>query len=211
MRAGLTVVAAVTMLAPGGTGAQPAQVMQVAAAPDAMRAREVQCLAQAIVYEAGLEPLEGRQAVAQVIMNRLRAPAYPKTVCGVVYQGSARRTGCQFTFTCDGSLARPVPGQRFADAVALAQDALDGRLPDRVGRATHYHAHYVSPYWAPTLNRVARIGAHIFYDPPNTGRSTPPALRATAPNEEGAPTGAEPFLPWGLPLTSFAVAETAAR
>src|SRR6202007_1851665 len=65
--------------------------------------RAVQCLSQAVYYEAAREPLKGQEAVAQVVLNRVRHPAYPKSVCGVVYQGSAKLTGCQFTFTCDGS------------------------------------------------------------------------------------------------------------
>ncbi len=196
---------------PAVCAAQSSPMVQFAAVPDAVRAREVQCLAQAIVHEAGLEPLEGRQAVAQVIMNRLRAPAYPKTVCGVVYQGSTRRTGCQFTFTCDGSLSRPVPEGRFADAVMLAQDAIDGRLPDRVGEATHYHAYYVNPYWAPSLDRVGRIGAHIFYNPATRGRTTIATPRAATAGDEAPAARAEPFLPWGLPLSSFAVMTPAGR
>lgn len=207
----MAAIGAAMLLAPGGAGAQPTQVMQFAAAPQAVRGRDVQCLAQAIVHEAGLEPLEGQQAVAQVIMNRLRAPAYPKTVCGVVYQGSSRRTGCQFTFTCDGSLSRPVPERRFADAVMLAQDAIDGRIPDRVGDATHYHAHYVSPYWAPSLNRIARIGAHIFYSSVASGRLAPSAGSIAVADEAVPAARAEPFLPWGLPLSSFATGAPAVR
>lgn len=207
---GILLLGAALVLVPARAAAQSSPMVQFAAVPDAVRAREVQCLAQAIIYEAGLEPLEGRQAVAQVIMNRLRAPAYPKTVCGVVYQGSTRRTGCQFTFTCDGSLSRPVSEGRFADAVMLAQDAIDGRLPDRVGEATHYHAHYVNPYWAPSLNRVGRIGAHIFYNSAAKGRSTIASGRA-ARGEEAPAAPAEPFLPWGLPLSSFAAMTPADR
>jgi len=77
----------------------------LAAAP-VDRLRSIDCLADAIYYEAGNEPVEGQRAVAQVVLNRVRHPAYPNSVCGVVYQGAARRTGCQFSFVCDGSLAR---------------------------------------------------------------------------------------------------------
>lgn len=208
----MTAIAVACAIAPGAVRAQPSQVVQFAAAPDAVRAREVQCLAQAIVYEAGREPIEGRQAVAQVIMNRLRAPAYPKTVCGVVYQGSTRRTGCQFTFTCDGSLSRPMPEARFAEAALVAQDAIDGRLPDRVGGATHYHAHYVNPYWAPSLDRVARIGAHIFYNARSGARPVSAASGDSPVANDDAPApGAAPFLPWGLPLSAFAGVMPASR
>jgi len=127
------------------------------------RARAVECLAQAVYYEAAREPLAGQQAVAQVVLNRVRHPAYPKSVCGVVYQGSARTTGCQFTFTCDGALRwRPEPALwRRAEAVAVG--ALDGHVAAGVGSATHYHAAYVAPYWAPALAKMAQVGRHIFY------------------------------------------------
>lgn len=161
-------------------------------------------MAQAIVYEAGLEPLAGQQAVAQVILNRARSGVYPKTVCGVVYQGSTRRTGCQFTFTCDGSLAKRMPDRITLAARAVAEDALQGRLPDRVGAATHYHASYVSPYWAPSLTRVGRIGAHIFYSSGALNRA--PGARDAANVDMSvrmthAPSAdARPFSPWGLSL-----------
>lgn len=178
-----------------------------AALPDIQAAaheRELGCMAQAIVYEAGLEPIEGQQAVAQVILNRVRSRAYPDTVCSVVYQGSTRRTGCQFTFTCDGSLSRRMPDRIALAARAVAEDALRGRLPDRVGAATHYHASYVSPYWAPSLKRVGRIGAHIFYASGGLAR----APGAIAPARDSFSASAQaparmdnrPFLPWGLPL-----------
>lgn len=127
------------------------------------RARAVQCLSTAIAYEAAYEPFEGQQAVAEVVLNRTRHPAYPKTVCGVVFAGSQRKTGCQFSFTCDGSLNRRLPEKVMATARAIAASALDGGAPTRVGGATHYHADYVSPYWAPSLTRITKIGAHIFY------------------------------------------------
>jgi spore germination cell wall hydrolase CwlJ-like protein len=127
------------------------------------RARAVECLAQAVYYEAAREPQVGQEAVAQVVLNRMRHPAYPKTVCGVVYQGSARATGCQFTFTCDGSLAyAPVPAL-WKRARAVAERALNGYVDKTVGSATHYHAQYVAPYWAPTLVKMAQVGQHIFY------------------------------------------------
>jgi len=125
--------------------------------------RSLQCLTMAIYYEAGNEPDDGERAVAQVVLNRVRHPAYPRTVCGVVFDGAQRRTGCQFTFACDGALAR-VPssaGWRRANRIAIA--ALAGDVFAPVGWATHYHANYVVPYWASSLDKVAAIGAHIFY------------------------------------------------
>ena len=133
--------------------------------------RALLCLTQAVYYEAGFEPADGRRAVAQVVINRMRHPAYPKSVCGVVYQG-ARAPVCQFSFVCDGSLyRRPALGAwKAAEAVAAA--ALDGFVERSVGAATHYHANYVAPYWAPRLAKIRQIGAHIFYRWPGAWGST---------------------------------------
>jgi hypothetical protein len=124
--------------------------------------RALLCLTQAVYYEAGFEPLDGRRAVAQVVLNRMRHPAFPKSVCGVVYQGS-RSPVCQFSFVCDGSLYRaPAPGA-WRDAKAVAAAALAGFVETSVGAATHYHANYVAPRWAPMLTKITQLGAHIFY------------------------------------------------
>ena len=127
------------------------------------RAKALNCLTQAVYYEAGFEPGEGQMAVAQTVINRMRHPGYPKSICGVIYEGAARATGCQFSFACDGSLARePVP-VIWANAEAVARRALKGFVFKPVGVATHYHADYVSPYWAPTLVKLKQFGQHIFY------------------------------------------------
>lgn len=125
--------------------------------------RAVDCLTAAIYYEAANEPVAGQAAVAQVVLNRSRHPAYPSNVCGVVFQGSERTTGCQFSFTCDGALARIPDPVRWASVRAIAISALSGSVASAVGNATHYHADYVLPYWAPRLVKVGQIGAHIFY------------------------------------------------
>jgi hypothetical protein len=127
------------------------------------RERAVQCLAQAVYYEAAREPVQGQQAVAQVVLNRLRHPAFPKSVCGVVFQGSARDTGCQFTFTCDGALRWRPEAALWRNAEAVARRALAGYVDKDVGSATHYHAAYVAPYWAPALAKMTQVGQHIFY------------------------------------------------
>ena len=127
------------------------------------RDRAVHCMAQAIYYEAAREPLKGQQAVAQVVLNRMRHPAYPKSVCGVVFQGAARPTGCQFTFTCDGSLRWAPQADLFRRVEDVARKALAGYVDKEVGSATHYHAAYVAPYWAPTLVKMTQVGQHIFY------------------------------------------------
>jgi hypothetical protein len=126
-------------------------------------ARALHCMTQAIYYEAAREPVKGQQAIAQVVLNRLRHPAYPKSVCGVVYQGSARPTGCQFTFTCDGALRWAPQAALWKQAEDVARRSLAGFVDKEVGSATHYHAAYVVPYWAPTLVKMTQVGQHIFY------------------------------------------------
>ena len=124
--------------------------------------RALLCLTQAVYYEAGFEPMEGRRAVAQVVLNRMRHPAFPKSVCGVVYQG-ARAPVCQFSFVCDGALYRRPALGAWKQAEQVAAAALDGFVDRAVGAATHYHADYVVPVWAPTLVKTSVIGRHIFY------------------------------------------------
>ena len=127
------------------------------------KGRALNCLTQAVYYEANSEGAQGQRAVAQVILNRMRHPAFPSSVCGVVYSGSQRVTGCQFTFTCDGSLSRPPSATGWTRARQVAAAALSGYVEGSVGQATHYHALYVAPYWSPSLLKVANIGAHTFY------------------------------------------------
>jgi spore germination cell wall hydrolase CwlJ-like protein len=143
----------------------------VFASSDAIaRMRAEDCLAQAIYYEARSEPEAGQRAVAQVVLNRVRHPAWPNSVCGVVYQGAMRPGGgCQFTFTCDGSLRFAARGEDWARARRLAGEALAGRVFEPVGLSTFYHANYVMPRWAPRLAKTAVIGAHIFYRLPGSG------------------------------------------
>lgn len=127
------------------------------------RRRALRCLTQGIYYEAALEPTEGQEAVAQVILNRVRDPNYANSVCGVVFEGAERTTGCQFSFTCDGALSQAPVAWAWNRARVVAERALAGHVSARVGTATHYHADYVHPWWAPTLNKLTQIGAHIFY------------------------------------------------
>jgi len=131
--------------------------------PAAEREKALHCLTQAVYFEAGFEPVSGQQAVAQTVLNRVRHPGYPKSICGVVYEGSARRTGCQFSFTCDGALERAISPAVWDNARIVAKRALAGFVMKEVGSATHYHADYVFPYWAPTLVKLRTVGTHIFY------------------------------------------------
>ena len=146
------------------SGPNPAaRPFALAGADAASRARALECLTSAVYYEAGNESADGQRAVAQVVLNRVRHAAFPASVCGVVYQGSTRVTGCQFTFTCDGSLARAPMASRWRHARQIAEAALAGAVFAPVGNATHYHANYVVPYWASSLAKNAVVGAHIFY------------------------------------------------
>ncbi|HWT13486.1 MAG TPA: cell wall hydrolase, partial [Allosphingosinicella sp.] len=147
---------------PVSNAANPAaRPFLVAAASEADRLRSLECLTAAIYYEAATEPLDGQRAVAQVILNRARHPAYPSTVCGVVFEGARRVTGCQFSFTCDGSLRRAPMASYWQRARQVAEAALSGFVYAPVGWATHYHANYVVPYWASSLVKAANVGTHI--------------------------------------------------
>ncbi|WP_228766186.1 cell wall hydrolase [Pelagerythrobacter aerophilus] len=127
------------------------------------QARALHCLASAVYYEAASEAVGGQRAVAQVVLNRVAHPSYPNSVCGVVFQGSERKTGCQFTFTCDGSLTRKPMKASWDRALTVAQQALAGEVYEPVGLATHYHTIWINPYWASSLDTVGTIGAHRFY------------------------------------------------
>jgi spore germination cell wall hydrolase CwlJ-like protein len=148
---------------PIAQGPNPAAAPFVFTGNTATRTQALECLASAVYYEAGSESDDGERAVAQVVLNRVRHPAFPSTVCGVVYEGSTKPTGCQFTFTCDGSMYRQPDANGWKRAYRVAEAALSGSVYAPVGFATHYHANYVVPYWASTLAKNAIVGAHIFY------------------------------------------------
>ncbi len=149
---------------PAAAGAlRPARPFVFKADSEADRLRALRCLTQGVYYEAALESTEGQEAVAQVILNRVRDPNYPDSICGVVFQGAERTTGCQFSFTCDGALAQAPVGWAWTRARSVAERALAGHVAIKVGTATHYHADYVHPWWSPTLAKITQIGAHIFY------------------------------------------------
>ena len=132
------------------------------------QARELNCLAEAIYYEARSESRYGQVAVAQVVMNRQASRYYPGTICDVVYQGSERRTGCQFSFTCDGSMDRAPRGRAWSRSQEVALHVFMGFRPDNTRRATHYHTVAVDPIWNDSLIRTRMIGTHIFYRNPTT-------------------------------------------
>jgi spore germination cell wall hydrolase CwlJ-like protein len=183
----------------------PAPPFSLANASAADRARSLECLTVAIYYESATEPTDGQRAVAQVILNRVRHPAYPNTVCGVVFEGARRASGCQFSFTCGGALRRaPLPAY-WERARAVAQAALNGYVYAPAGLALNYHANYVVPNWSATLVKSHVVGLHIFYRW-RGGLGRPAAFT-------DAYAGAEPAIAWrggfGQPLRPEAQAAVA--
>jgi spore germination cell wall hydrolase CwlJ-like protein len=183
----------------------PAPPFSLANASAADRARSLECLTVAIYYESATEPTDGQRAVAQVILNRVRHPAYPNTVCGVVFEGARRASGCQFSFTCGGALRRAPMPVYWERARAVAQAALNGYVYAPVGLALNYHANYVVPNWSATLVKSHVVGLHIFYRW-RGGLGRPAAF-------SDAYAGAEPAIAWrggfGQPLRPEAQAAVA--
>lgn len=205
----------------------PARAFSMAAASPTDRARALQCLASAIYYEAASESDNGQRAVAQVVLNRVMHPAFPDTVCGVVYQGSERATGCQFSFACDGAMARRPAQAAWDKALRFAFEALNGYVFAPVGLATHYHTYAVTPAWNRQLIMTDAIGAHFFHrwagywgtpaafdqvyrggEPlpgpaphPTSPAAVPTALAATAQAATATPTQPTPAPPRPEPTT----------
>jgi spore germination cell wall hydrolase CwlJ-like protein len=151
--------------ADGGTTPRAQERPNYAALIDAAKAEQEQkCLAEAIYFEARGEPEAGQAAVAQVVLNRVKSGLYPPSVCGVVYQNRHRHLACQFSFACEGKALRVTEPEPWARAVRIAREVTDGQtyLAD-VGASTHYHATYVKPRWARKLDRMDKIGVHVFY------------------------------------------------
>ena len=147
------------------------------------RARARDCLAAAMIYEAG-DDTRGQLSVGQVVINRARHPAFPKSICGVVFQGSERTTGCQFTFTCDGALARRYSDAAWVRAQNNAEQMLAGKTDPTVGLATHYHTDWVRPYWSDTLEKIAIVDTHLFFRWPGYW-GTPGAFRGAVSGSDG--------------------------
>ncbi len=178
------------------------------------------CLTQAVYYEARGEGADGMRAVAQVILNRVRHPAFPKTICGVVYQGGFQRTGCQFSFVCNGAMGGPVESWAWRRAKDIASAALNGYVMKAVGTSTHFHTLSVDPRWAGNMVEVTTVGSHIFYqfrgrgsrintDPDTVSPSGAiPVMQANIVTP--ADDAAAPMNPAGTPApTSAPVASTA--
>jgi hypothetical protein len=169
-------------------GESAAAAPYVASRDPAEFEQSLECLTQAVYYEARNQSDDGQRAVAQVVLNRVRHPSYPNSVCGVVFQGSGRVTGCQFSFTCDGSMYRAIEPGAWERAQQIARSALAGSVYRPVGLALNYHATYVRPYWAPSLRQQAVVGDHVFYRRPN---STAESF-VQAPGPESGPGLASP-------------------
>jgi hypothetical protein len=147
--------------APGPAGDAPRiEAVVQHAVPRA--AGDLDCLADAVYYEARGESAEGQAAIAQVVLNRTRHAGFPKSVCGVVFQGAAAGA-CQFSFACNGLMDRKKEVEAWARARVVAQRALSGITAPEVGQATHFHIASVHPGWGPNLIRVAQVGVHVFY------------------------------------------------
>jgi spore germination cell wall hydrolase CwlJ-like protein len=130
-----------------------------------VRQAEENCLARAVYFEARSESALGQMAVAKVILNRVKAPNYPKSICGVVYQGSHRRNSCQFSFACDGQADDVRQPAAWSQAKHIAKRAIDGdkAVAAKMQGALFYHADYVKPKWARSMRKVMKVGRHIFY------------------------------------------------
>ncbi len=201
----------------------------VAALGQRDRMRATLCLASAIYYEAATEPDEGQRAVAQVVLNRVRHREWPQTICGVVYQGS-NLPGCQFSFACDGAMARGPMLGAWIRARRVAERALAGEIYAPVGSATFYHTMQVAPAWGRRMTPVAIVGAHIFYRMPGDApeasslpmlysgrephpgplpRVAPPAQLMAVAMPVAVPLGNAPVV--ALPVVSAGIAPSAPR
>ena len=187
----------------------PAEPFTLPVADQVAKTRALDCLTMAVYYEAASESDEGEAAVAQVVLNRLRNPLFPKTVCGVVFEGSKLPTGCQFSFTCDGSLARQPSPAGWKRARDTAARALNGYVLKAVGEATHYHTMWVVPYWQPSVVKLTQIGAHIFYRWPGS-LGLPSAFRQQYAGQEEAPPAIPGFVGEARAMAVLTAADAAA-
>lgn len=172
------------LVQPEGTRQRSAQFARVA------KTRELDCLAEAVYFEARGESPRGQFAVAQVVMNRVKHPGFPKTVCGVVFQG-ARHAGCQFSFACDGSMGGRLEADAWGRARRIASRALAGAAIAEIGSATHFHTTGVSPAWRLEMARVTQVGEHIFYrlSPRKAALARAAAMQQAVLTSGPAPTG----------------------
>jgi len=175
----------------------------------ARRRADLECMTDAVYYEARSESPRGQAAVAQVVLNRVKHPAFPKTVCGVVFQG-AGHAGCQFSFACDGSMRAHRESEAWNRARSVAARALAGVVMVNIGQATHYHTTACQPFWAPQMLRVAQVGAHVFYKfSPYRLRAQPlPELEQAVLTSGAAPRAAELRIEPAMPAMVEKAVET---
>ncbi len=145
------------------------------------KAQEHRCLAEAVYYEARSETKAGQKAVAEVVQNRVKSKHYPNTICGVVYQGAERSTGCQFSFTCDGSTLKEPRGKHWERSKDVATLNITGGVKPFTERSTHYHTVAVNPHWSRNLRATKQIGYHKFYRFKFRERPAPSASVSVAP------------------------------
>jgi hypothetical protein len=171
----------------------PAQLLGLAGK---VRTKAERCLANAIYFEARGEPVRGQIAVAQVVMNRVFSPYYPKDVCSVVYQNAHQHLSCQFTFACDGKRKTINERGAWARAQRIAKQTLDGKVwVPAVAKSTHYHASWVRPVWVAEMKKMFRYGVHTFYRPRRWGDGSQelgwaqaPALPPALPSSQKKPS-----------------------
>ncbi|MES1155262.1 MAG: cell wall hydrolase, partial [Pseudorhodoplanes sp.] len=168
-----------------GEGKRPMTPAERLGLTGASRVKHERCLTNAIYFEARGEVERGQMAVAQVILNRAFSGYYPDNVCGVVYQTSHRHLACQFTFACDNVRDVVTEPDAWEVAKRIARDSLDGKiwLPE-IGKATHYHATYVNPWWVRTMTKHKTLGIHIFYRPTRWGDGAEAPAWGTAASVE---------------------------
>jgi spore germination cell wall hydrolase CwlJ-like protein len=209
----LGVTAASLMLRPelGPEGQSLAGRFRFASVGALSGVRDLDCLTQAVYYEARGESSRGQAAVAQVVLNRVRHPAFPKTICGVVFQGAGLgRADCQFSFVCDGSMRMPRDDDAWDKARHIAARALSGFVMADIGNATHFHATRIGEQWGDGLIRVATVGLHVFYKFGHRRTDdAPETVEAVAKAAERTPTEIKPVLASLLPTP--AAAEPAQR
>jgi len=131
---------------------------------------QINCLALNIYFETRASSLADAMAVSDVVLNRVNHTSYPNTICEVVHQsvkdgnGQPKRHMCQFSWYCDGKADVPKNSDAWEKSRKYAHDMyMHEAYVGLTEGATHYHANYVKPYWVPKMDRVTKIGSHIFY------------------------------------------------
>ncbi|MCY4445953.1 MAG: cell wall hydrolase [Rhodobacteraceae bacterium] len=124
---------------------------------------EFQCMAEAIFFEARGEPLAGKYAVGEVILNRVKSKAFPNTICGVVRQGGTKRAQCQFSYYCDGRSEKISEPESFKGIMKITHNIIHGLYTPTTKGATYFHALSSNPRWSKVFQHTATVGYHKFY------------------------------------------------